>query len=314
MFRQVIDFAAYLAVRAFIACIQAASLERCDYFCRQAARLLADHLPIRRKLIDENLTLIFPNWSLEKIRDTRFQMWHHLLLMICEIAHAKRKIHLSNWHDHFCIPDRRGLLKIIYDQRPKILVTGHYGNFELAGYVTGLFGIQTTTIARTLDNPFLHRYITQFRSSGGQHMLDKAGSAGPVQDLLERGEALTLLADQHAGDRGVWVDFLGVPASCHKALALFTLQSNAPMAIIANTRVGGPLKFRLDVLGTALPESDAEHLQGVRQLTTWYNEALSRPILAQPEQYWWLHRRWRPKSKPARRAKPQQATDSAKAA
>ena len=72
------------------------------------------------------------------------------------------------------------MLKTLMSERPTILVTGHFGNFELAGFATGLFGVPSTTIARPLDNPFIHEYVEKFRSMGGQHMLDKEGSAVPV--------------------------------------------------------------------------------------------------------------------------------------
>jgi KDO2-lipid IV(A) lauroyltransferase len=228
-------------------------------------------------------------------------MWHHLLLMLCEISQASRKVHRSNWHEHFHIPDRRAVLEVIFDQRPKILVTGHFGNFELAGFVTGLFGISNTTIGRPLDNRFLQKFFNDFRSASGQHFIDKEGSAVAIQDLLDAGGTLALLADQHAGDRGVWAEFLGVPASCHKALALFTLHSHAPMMVVYNRRLDRPLQFELSTLGKADPAIGGENVSGVRQLTQWYNDALEPIIRANPEQYWWVHRRWRARPKKAKR-------------
>jgi KDO2-lipid IV(A) lauroyltransferase len=219
-------------------------------------------------------------------------MWRHLLLMVCEIAHAPRKIHRENWHEHFWIRDRQQMLRVILDPRPKVLVSGHFGNFEMAGFVTGLFGISTTSIARPLDNGFVHDFFTGFRSVGGQHFLPKSGSAMAIEQLLERGGALALLADQYGGPKGCWVDFLGHPASCHKALALFTLSSGAPMMVCSNTRRDSPLRFDLRVLGEADPALPSCP-ESVQSLTRWYNECLEGAIRDQPQQYWWIHRRWR---------------------
>jgi KDO2-lipid IV(A) lauroyltransferase len=225
--------------------------------------------------------------------------------MGCEVAHAPRKVHRENWYEHFEIPNRRRMLNVVLDHRPAVLVSGHYGNFELAGFLTGLFGLPSTTIARPLDNGFVHDYITQFRSLGGQHFLPKEGSSLPVQKLLSQGGKLALLADQHAGAKGCWVDFLGHPASCHKGLALFTLSSGAPMMVVSNTRMHEPLKFRLAVLGVADPELPGEHLSSVQSLTSWYNRCLEKIIRMFPEQYWWVHRRWKgqpPQRRPSRAA------------
>jgi Kdo2-lipid IVA lauroyltransferase/acyltransferase len=292
MFRNVTDRLAYLVVRCVICTMQTASLENCERSCSVLAWLI-DFLPLRRKTIDENLRLVFGELPRHQSAALRRSMWRHLLLMICEIAHAPRKIHRTNWRDHFYIPDKYAIFQTLMDPRPTIFVTGHFGNFELAGFVTGLFGLPTTTIARPLDNPHVHKYINDFRSLGGQHMLPKDGSAVPVQEILSEGGTLALLADQHAGGKGCWVDFFGHPTSCHKALALFVLSSKAPMIVCYNRRLRRPLQFELGATGFADPQGLDEELESVRGLTRWYNQRLEQAIRLAPEQYWWLHRRWR---------------------
>jgi KDO2-lipid IV(A) lauroyltransferase len=251
-------------------------------------------------LIRDNLKLIFPDWDPARANEVQEKMWHHLLLMGCEVAQAPRKVHRENWREHFTIPDRRCMLAIVLDQRPSVLVSGHFGNFELAGFLTGLFGLPSTTIARPLDNGFVHDYVTRFRSLGGQHFLPKEGSSPTVQKLLAEGGNLALLADQHAGAKGCWVDFMGQPASCHKGLALFTLSSGAPMIVVGNARQGRPLQFELTVLGVADPALAGDHLDSVQSLTRWYNQCLEQIIRLFPEQYWWVHRRWKGQPPPKR--------------
>lgn len=287
------DRFAYFAFRTVICFVSILSLERCDRVCRLLAKFFSTWLPIRKSLIRDNLKLIFPEWDETQSTSVQEQMWHHLLLMGCEVAQAPRKIHRENWYDYFSIPERRVMLRIVLDERPSVLVSGHFGNFELAGFLTGLFGLPSTTIARPLDNGFVHDYVTKFRSLGGQHFLPKEGSSPMVQKLLSQGGNLALLADQHAGAKGCWVDFMGQPASCHKGLALFTLSSGAPMVVVGNARQGTPLHFRLSVLGVADPEVPGEHLESVQSLTRWYNQCLEHIIRAFPEQYWWVHRRWK---------------------
>ncbi len=295
------DWFAYLALRIVICGIQMTSIERCDRICRLLATLFTDWIPLRKSLLAENLKLIYPEWSSVQCRRVTKKMWHHLFLMCCEIAHAPRKVHRENWHEHYAIPDRRRLLEVILGDRPALLVSGHFGNFELAGFVTGLFGIPSTTIARPLDNGYIHDYVMAFRSQGGQHFLPKEGSSEQVQQLLKDGGKLSLLADQHAGDRGCWVEFMGKLASCHKGLALFTLSSGAPMMVCSNVRRDRPLQFMLNLHGIADPKVPGEHLASVPSLTQWYNDRLESGIHQAPEQYWWVHRRWREREKPKRR-------------
>ena len=102
-----------------------------------------------------------------------------------------------------------------------------------------------------------------------------------------------VLGDQHAGDKGCWVDFFGRPASCHKAIALFPLTSGAPLAVSYARRAHKPLTFELGMAGLADPQSPTEEMASLTTLTQWYNAALESIIRESPSQYWWLHRRWR---------------------
>ena len=314
MYRKVMDWLAYLVVRCVICAIQSTSLETCQRICGLLAFVI-DRTPLRRDVIEPNVEMVFGKLDPKQARNLRIAMWQHLLLMVCEIAHAPRKIHRTNWRDHFFVRDKNAVFPILMDPRPTVLVTGHFGNFELAGFVTGLFGLPSTTIARPLDNPHVNQYITEFRSLGGQHMLPKDGSAVAVQEILAQAGTLALLADQHAGGKGCWVDFFGHQTSCHKALALFVLSSKAPMVVCYNRRMRYPLQFEMGVTGVADPEIPADYLESVKELTRWYNAKLEEAIRMSPEQYWWLHRRWRelpaPKTKP--KSKHKRPTDAAAA-
>ncbi len=293
--RLVSDFGAYAAVRGLVAIIQTLPLDMGDSICRGLAWLAAGPLRIRHGVIEENLEQVFPDADPESRRQLKFAMWHHLLLMVCEIAWAQRRLHLVNWPQHVRFRNAKTVLHHYLGLRPTVTVTGHYGNFEIGGYMTGLMGFPTLAIARQLDNPFLHRWVEQFRGAKGQMMVDKEGCATVVNQHLQQKGILSLLADQHAGPKGCWVDFLGVMASSHKALALFSLSSQAPMMVGYTRRVDGrPMQFELGVTGVADPADDIEGNCGsVKELTEWYNRRLADAIDLGVEQYWWLHRRWR---------------------
>lgn len=298
-----IDFAAYSVVRLLVAVIGTLPLDMGDSMCRFLAGMAAGPLAIRQKQTNHNLDLIFPTASESDRTRLTFAMWHHLLLMVCEIAWAQRRLHLSNWHKHITFRDNETMLHYMLSDRPMVMVTGHFGNFEIGGYMSGLMGVSTLAIARRLDNRFLHRWIERFRSEKDQLMVDKVGCAQRVERHLADGGILSLLADQHAGDKGCWVDFMGAPASCHKALALFSLTSNAPMVVVSTRRVGGkPMQFEISCSGVADPEIDTDICSGMQSLTKWYNVRLAELVAQAPEQYWWLHRRWRvPPAKVAKR-------------
>jgi KDO2-lipid IV(A) lauroyltransferase len=295
----------YMIVRILIAVVQAVRIETCVAWCRVAAWFMYDVVRMRRKLVEENISQAFPHLSPTERDQIGRGMWLHLLTMICEIAHAPRKIHATNWRKYVKIHRTRELVGAMLLNRPRVLVTAHFGNFEVAGLMSGLLGISTFTVTRTLENKYLDDYVIRFRELNWQFILPKVGSANDADTVLKNNGALALLGDQHAGDKGCWVDFFGRPASCHKALALFTLLSDAPMILLYCKRDRAPLHFELGLADIADPQALPEGCADVKTLTQWYNHVLEGEIRKAPDQYWWLHRRWRdtPKQKKEKAAK-----------
>ncbi len=296
----VIDYAAYVGVRAAVCFIQALSLETCQAWSRRAAWLLWHVVRLRRKVVDANLRTAFPESTPAQRARIALGMWEHLLLMLAEIAHAPRKVHRTNWRQVSRIPDMQLMARRLLSPRPVVMISGHLGNFEMGGYMQGLHGFPTHTIARKLDNPYLDRWINRFRAATGQYMLNKDGSSSEIEGVLNAGGTLALLGDQHAGKAGVWIDFFGKPASTHKAVALFTLTSQAPTATVAMLRTGGPMQFEMCVADIIDPQAPGFALGTIPLITEWYTRELEELIRTTPDQYWWLHQRWREPAKIAR--------------
>jgi KDO2-lipid IV(A) lauroyltransferase len=257
------------------------------------ATLAADLLGLRRKVIDDNLRIAFPDSTANERRDLAWEMWRHLFLMVAEIAHAPRKLHRSNWRRWIHVEHDRQVAEFLLDSRPSVIVSGHFGNFELSGYMLGLFGFPTFTVARPLDNRYLHDFVTRFRSATGQIMLDKQGSAAEIDRQLARGASLGVLGDQAAGPKGCWVDFFGKPASTHKAIALFSLANDAPIAVGYARRSSGPMNYVIGLESIVDPADRTPTTSSVAALSQWYSRRLEALVRTAPEQYWWVHRRWK---------------------
>lgn len=289
-----LDWIVYVIVRLLICIVQALPMETCARLARPLAYVLGEVLNIRHIVVEENLERAFPDWSAAKRRRVARGMWEHLLLLVCEIAHLPRKVHETNWREHIHLGDIRDQVQALLSPRPCVVLSGHFGNFEAGGYMTGMFGFRTHTIARPLDNVFLDRWLNRFRQANGQTIMPKKGAASHVAVLLQQGRNLVLLGDQYAGRSGCWIEFFGRPASYHKAIALFCITGDAPIVVsYARRRRGEPLQIELDVEGVYDPRYAENALGGVREVTQWYNDLLERIIRRNPDQYWWLHRRWK---------------------
>jgi len=290
---RVADLAAYAAVRTAICVVQALPRPLCERWARGLAAILAHRVRIRREVVRENLRTAFPDLSPTGQRAIAQGMWEHLLLMVVEIAHANRVIHKTTWRRHLRIHGMERMVRLLWLDRPKVVLSGHYGNFELAAYLFGLFGFRVFSVARELDNPLLDRFVTAFRESRGQRILPKKGSAPDVALVLEENGAIGLLGDQSAGPKGCWVDFFGRPASVHKAIGVFALASAAPVLVCSATRRGGLFDFDLRLEGVADPADGGAETADIQALSQWYTGILEEAIRREPAQYWWVHRRWR---------------------
>jgi KDO2-lipid IV(A) lauroyltransferase len=311
MSRRLRHLAEYVAVRVLLSLIQAVSIETAAAVCRGLAWLAADALGIRARVVEENLRIAFPGTSETERRELARRMWRHLLLMVCEVAQIQRRIHETNWRKYVEVRNKRAWIRAVCRRGPKVCVTGHFGNFEALGHVSSFFGFRTYTVARTLDNPYLDRLVSRFRESLGQRLLPKSDSAGQADEVLQTGGILALLGDQNAGRKGCVVEFLGRDASCHKALALFALLNRAPILVVTCTRTRRPLEFTMSLDELLDPATNPREFESVEAVTQWYNDVLARRIRQQPDQYWWLHDRW--KNTPVRRKRATAGTDAIQA-
>lgn len=309
----VVDYLVYVTIRLFICAVQATPLSVCAQVSKFLAWLANDIFKIRGKLLDSNLKHAFPELSPQERHKLARRSWYHLCLMVCEIAHAPRKLHDSNWHKFITMKNIHIQIEQALGRRPVVVLLGHFGNFEVMGYCTGMLGFPTYTVARPLDNPFLHKYLEEFRSATGQIILPKQGSAPYIEEVLKQNGTLALLCDQNAGPKGCWVEFLNRPASYHKAISVFSMTSGAPLVFLYMRRTGGPLQFEFGVEGIYDP-AECDEPKGVKEVTQWYNEMLERVVRRDPEQYWWVHNRWKDDRPAKRREKEAKRKEAAKLA
>lgn len=289
-----LDFAVYTAARLAAAVVGIFSIERCHDIAAALAWIFTDVVPVRRKTLHENLGASFPGLTPREEKELIRRMWTHLFLMGAEFFAARRMIHKENWCLRIEAGRAQEMVRLFFQHRPLIMVTGHFGNFEMGGYILGVLGYPTFSVARRLDNPFLDRYIGRLRAETGQYIIDKNEGFDDILRVIEGNGRLAFLADQSAGPKGCWVDFFGRPASAYKAMALLSLQYNAPILVCDVSRIPDTsMRFRIEPLGLYDPLAPPEGIENVFEITQWFTTLLEERIRRSPEQYWWLHRRWK---------------------
>ncbi len=302
--------AEYLAFRTVVCLIDAMPTRITVRLAEMLAFAVFRFLPkklIRYEVARQNLKTAFGDRYTEAQLDgIQQKMWVHLFRLVIEIVQLPRKVRLYNCADVFQFRNRDDSVKALSCGRPVIVLSGHFGNWEMAVSAFGVFGFPMGVVARDLDNPYLHAWFMRFREFTGHRLLSKKGGGGDMMEFLERRGNLALLCDQDAGKRGLFVPFFGQPASTFKSIALLALQYRAVIVVGYALRLPDDFSkhrwVRFEQGCEAVIDTlDFDGPDAIRELTMAYTSALEQVILRAPEQYFWVHRRW--KSQPAEKKK-----------
>ncbi|MEO1997393.1 MAG: lysophospholipid acyltransferase family protein [Planctomycetaceae bacterium] len=306
--------AEYTAFRTAVCVVQCLSYRHSVRLARCLAFIIHHLLPARmnrRTVARENLRRALGDaYGQRRIDEIIHQMWIHLFRMVAEVVQMPRKLRRDNAIDVLEFRHREAVVQALCTGRPVILLSGHFGNWEMATSVFGHFGFPMGVVARELDNPRIHKWMERFRRHTGHVLISKKGGADRMVQFLEHRGHLALLGDQDAGQKGLFVDFFGHPASTFKSIALLSMQYRALICVGYARRL--PDRFHgQDWVRYELGCEqivDPDHYDGpqqIRSITQAYTAALERAVLRAPEQYFWVHRRW--KSVPRQRRQYQRA-------
>jgi len=225
----------------------------------------------------------------------------HMGSVAAESIYLPTRVTTETWQHYAVLQGYGPLLSLMLAGRGAIVVTGHLGNWELGAAVMAALGFPVFAIARPPSNRFVARRVRQVRQASGQELIDKRGAMDAMEDVLRSGGVLGFLADQHAGRSGAWVDFLGRPASTHKAIAILALQMNAPIVVTYTRRLGTGFRYIIRVEEVIQPTDYADDPHAIEHITQRYTTTLGRVIMTYPEQWLWAHRRWRQRRPRTRR-------------
>ena len=280
------------------------------WLAKQLAWFVHDLLPrkwTRYKVARENVRLAFgERYSEAEIEQLVYRMWVHLFRTVAEVVQSMRKLHIHSYRQAIQFADFTRTNEAVCSGRRVIMLGGHFGNWEVGMSLFGMWGFPMGIVAREMDNPYLQEWFRHYREITGHRLMMKSGGYDDMTSLLRKGGNLGMLCDQDAGPRGLFVDFFGRPASTFKSIALLALEYDA--LIIVGYSIRRPDKFddcpwvQFEVGCEALidPRNITSN-DPVGEITRQYTAALEQAIRRAPEQYFWVHRRW--KSEPKVRQK-----------
>ena len=308
----IIDWLLYAAVRVLVVFLYLFNVETNLRFACFLGDLLWKYYERGRQRALENLRASFPEKSEEWIWRTGRRSFQQVAMLAIDVLFTPRLVRKHNWRLYSRYKNAEHAKWMMQERKGLLMVTAHYSNFEIVGYLMGLFGFDLYSIARPLDNKYLNRFLYSVRERRGQKLIDKKGAAEMVPSLVKQGSTIGFIADQDAGRKGVFVDFFGRKASTYKSIGLLAITYNLPIVVGYSRRVGNRFFFEMGATRIILPHEWADKEDPLTWITTEYTKAIETFVREDPTQYWWLHRRWKTRPKDERQGA-EAAAESAEA-
>jgi KDO2-lipid IV(A) lauroyltransferase len=263
-----------------------------------AARLLYRLLPLRRKVVLDNLKRVYGEVA-DEAEITRLAQAHygHLGRLMWEflwfpwLSRARRLAMVR-------VDNLDALLAAHALGKGVLVLTGHFGNFEVSTSA-GLASFPEAKgrfhfVRRPIRPEWLDKLVTRRFRKAGFGVLPKRGGLDMILERLAANDLVVFPFDQHAQRKdGVMVEFFGHPAGTFRSLAVIALSTGAPVVPASSWRQSdGTHVLRFEAALGAIEHADAN--EAIRLTTREFNRALELLIVRRPEQWWWVHRRWKP--------------------
>lgn len=258
-----------------------------ERLARAYAALLDRAVPRLRRVAMRNLELALPQASQAERRRIADGAFYSIARLLAAVARFPRidRANIGEWiryegYERFERALARG--------RGVLFATAHLGNWEMSAFAHALMAKPMHVVVRPLDNPLIDRLVARRRTLSGNRIIEKKDYARGILKALAANEAVGILADQNAGlEEGVFVDFFGVPACASTGLARLAAHSGA--AVIPGFAFWNEAERRyilhfypeIEITGSA--EEDTRRVQ----------RAIEAAIREHPEQWLWIHRRWK---------------------
>mgnify|MGYP002628135866 FL=1 len=260
-------------------------------------RLIYRFLPYRRSVIVENIKRAYgARISEQQVQRLAQSHYTHLSKLFSELV-SFRFISLQERAKRVRVEGVPELTEAFFAGKGIIVLTGHFGNFEVST-VSGIEHFPQVKgrihfLRRPIKPKWLSDFLTKRFNQAGFGVIGRRGSLDEIVTILEKGDAIVFPFDQYARrPEGIEVPFFDVLAGTHKSMAVIAMATSSPVIPAASWREPDGthvLKFWPPL--TPIEHGDVG--QEIKLNTAQYNEALAQRVLAHPEQWWWVHRRWK---------------------
>ena len=287
----------HLLLKGFFSYLEKKSPEQCRKMGEGFGSLLWN-LGYRKKVILKNLDIAFP----DKSQDWKEEIGKKSLQNIGRVFFEWPKIpkYVKSGEIEKIVELKKGKELLFEGSKGKILISAHIGNWELAGAYLHNLTKKTKFLAYKMKNDKLNNLINSLRKNAGMEIIFHNQSMKDFVKAINEGEILTFLADQNALlHRGVFVDFFGFPASTIFFPAKLAIKYDKDVLFGYVCFDSRKNKYFAEVEKIEFNKT-GDLQKDIKNLVQAYTKKIEETVRKYPEQYFWVHKRWktRPKGEP----------------
>jgi KDO2-lipid IV(A) lauroyltransferase len=285
-------YAEYYALRGAVAALDRLSMRRAGRIGEWLGALGYRPFGIRRAVVERQVRAALPALDEAEVRRIAFESYENLGRTAIETALLPTRSREQVLGMFSRVEGWDVVERAMARGRGILFVTGHLGNWELAGSLVAAKGVPLEAVARRMQNPLFDRYLTRTRQSIGMSVIHDADAVRRVPRAMREQHAVAFLVDQGAvGLASTWVPFFGRLAKTPRGPAVFALRLGAP--VIFGAALRQPDGRYMIGFEEVQAESTGDRDADVDRIVAAYTATLERWVRRAPEQYFWHHRRWK---------------------
>jgi KDO2-lipid IV(A) lauroyltransferase len=245
-------------------------------------------LGIRKKVAHSQLRKSFPTMSEQEIKKILIRMYENIGYQSIEFFLGDKK----NLLKKITPKGFQYLIEAYKKNKGVIVVSGHFGNWEMAGEFIASKGIRIGAIVKRQRNPYVNEYIEKRRKDSKIHLIYKKRSFRGIVKELKNGAAIAFLSDQSANRQGIQLNFLGRKASVNIGAAKLALKFSVPIVFCYSLREPDnslSLHFHKPIFIEELDENQ----KNIKYITQTLNNEIENVVKEHPENWFWVHKRWK---------------------
>ena len=239
----------------------------------------------------DNLRHAFPDWDDERIRRTATGVYAHFGTILFDIVWLEGR----SAEEILALTDVEGLdmaRAAVASGRGVVCPTGHFGNWEFQGIASALLVGPFSVVARPLDNAELDRRLVGLRTSTGNTVIYKKKALGQILQAIRQGGVVAIVIDQNVQAKdGIFVDFFGRKACTTTVAAALALKTGC-MIVPVRCPLGPDGRYKM-IYGPPVEWPGGRGPEDVAALTQQLTSVIEDWVREHPEQWLWLHRRWK---------------------